>query len=554
MNDTKKTIERKWTRILGVDYLHLLFEDGTDLYITLYGLPFARQLEPQNYWTDKEWFGRNSRKLHGTGTLYKIRTKPVEDVSRDIVLKWSRMGQDIPGETEVSSIEGAKFNSPFEEFGLVMELRESVLGHGKSVLTHKPLAIYVPRKFVESERIGRKSYWMEDLQESHREVVLDPNRQYAVLYEWIKGVDAAEVWRAGIIDENHVNRLTERASRELQNKGFRVRDNKPHHVILRPSGKSQGIATDRRGKALYALVDFELLERTVEHEKQVKASRRSGYLKKQAKRFEADKGFPMNLEPTEIFGVKYVYGRVESTGGALWVVGKDPDLFEYFVPEKWRESPKKNVSEHGRTYDTRTKDNVHVVCRVSKVGRVPEVDELDRAGVRKVSHGYNSPFEEIALSFQLNKSGIPTVYPRAIYMSGHRIDEEEGPTDRRRFRSHEQIVTPEGHPVLSCRHQYVIIWGYWNGPDEYLAEKDEDYYQSIDAFRAYQRNIIDRGMYEACIRNTTRRLSSAGVDALNIKGTHLLLSINKSGELVFDDDGSPIIHICNLELMRLTER
>ena len=33
-------------------------------------------------------------------------------------------------------------------------------------------------------------------------------------------------------------------------------------------------------------------------------------------------------------GVDYVYGEVESTGGALWVVGRDPVLFDYFLPEK----------------------------------------------------------------------------------------------------------------------------------------------------------------------------------------------------------------------------
>ncbi len=390
---------------------------------------------------------------------------------------------------------------------------------------------------------------MKDLQESHREVTLDPNRQYAVIYEWIKGMDAAEARKEGILEEHQMHRLTERAARELAEKGFIVRDNKPHHVILRPS-KSRRPVSDRNGQTLYALVDFDLLESTPEHERRVKAARRSGYLKKQAKRFETDKQFPPDLHPVEIFGVSYVYGRVESTGGVLWVVGKDPELFEYFLPEKWRESPKQNLSEHGRTYDTRTKDNVHVVCRVSKVGRVPDVDVLDRDGVKKISHGYNNPFEEIALSFDLNRRGIPTVYPRAVYMSGHRRDEEqEGPTDRRRFRSHRHLVTPEGHPVLSLQHRYVTIWGYWNGPDEYLAEKDEEYYKSIDALRAYRRGIIDQKIYEACIKKTARRLSGAGVQALNLKGSHILLSLDRLGKLVSDDDGLPLIHVCNLELM-----
>ena len=552
MIEERNTIQRKWTRILGVDYLHLLFDDGADLYITPYGLPFARQLEPQNYWTDRDWFARHSHKLPGSGTLYRIRTKAVEGISREIVLKWNRMGQDIPGETEVSDIQGAKFNSPFEEFGLVMELKKSVRMGTTPVYTHKPLAIYVPRQFVESERIGRKSYWMKDLQEKHKEVALDPNRQYAVIYEWIKGTDAAQAWKERIIGESQVRALTNRSARELAEKGFRVRDNKPHHIIIRTCGPN-GLANDRNGRALYALVDFELLERTPDHEKQVADLRRSGYLKKQARRFEAQIQFPSGLSPVDIFGVNYVYGQVESTGGALWVVGRDPELFEYFMPEKWRESPKENLSQHGRTYDTRTKDNVHIVCRVSRVGHIPEVDRLDRDGVRKVMLGYNSPFEEIAMSFHLQKCGIQTVYPRAIYMSGHQVDSEGAQADMRRFRYHEHLTTPEEHPILSPRHRYVTIWGYWNGPDEYLAEKDEDYYKSIDAFRAYSQGLIDKKTHDCIVEEVYERLMENGIEGLNLKGSHLLLSIDKSGKMALDEKNLPAARICNLELMHSSD-
>ena len=65
-----------------------------------------------------------SRALLGSSSVFRVRTKKVRDRAMDIVLKWNRMGQDIPGETEAEgALDGAEFNSPFMEFGLVKELR-----------------------------------------------------------------------------------------------------------------------------------------------------------------------------------------------------------------------------------------------------------------------------------------------------------------------------------------------------------------------------------------------------------------------------------------------
>ena len=51
--------------------------------------------------------------------------------------------------------------------------------------------------------------------------------------------------------------------------------------------------------------------------------------------------FPEHLHAMRIFGVDYVYGDTASTGGKLWVVGHDPLLFDYFLPERWRRTPAK---------------------------------------------------------------------------------------------------------------------------------------------------------------------------------------------------------------------
>jgi len=49
-------------------------------------------------------------------------------------------------------------------------------------------------------------------------------------------------------------------------------------------------------------------------------------------------------------------GHAESTGGLLWVVGHDPELFNYFLPERWRRTPRWCLSEKRGVFHTRTKD------------------------------------------------------------------------------------------------------------------------------------------------------------------------------------------------------
>ena len=66
--------------------------------------------------------------------------------------------------------------------------------------THKPLAIYVPRKYVQGEQLGRRRHKMEAIQQNHDEIAIDWNRNYAVIYEWLKGIDAAEACRQGLLD------------------------------------------------------------------------------------------------------------------------------------------------------------------------------------------------------------------------------------------------------------------------------------------------------------------------------------------------------------------
>ncbi len=537
--------------VLGVEFVHVQLPGDDDLYITDYGLPFARLLLPQNYWTDSTWSAAHRTKLPGTSTVYRITTKQVAGRSMELVLKWNRMGQDIPGRTQTSDLTGAEFNSPFEEFSLMLELRNTRRESPGVVYTHKPLAIYVPGKHVESDLLGRRSYRIQAMQRSHAEVTLDLNRQYAVIYEWIKGIDAAEARRRGLLDDDALRRLLETSGQDMARKGFRVRDNKPHHQIVRPTAAG-GLARDRRGDLLSALVDFELLERTPQREQAVRATKRHAYLVKQAHRFEAAGEFPEGLTAVKVMGVDYVHGRTESTRGALWVVGRDPALFEYFLPEKWRRTPRTKLSVASEIYETITKDNIHLVWRVSRVGQRPDMDPFRTDEKRILDYGYNSPLEEISLSMELTARGIETTYPRAVYMTGHKTTMSPALIDDSRIRSHEHLLMPEGHPIVSGYHDYMIIWGYWNGPDELLAEKDEEYYRGMNALTACREGLISEDTYLRLMEGIRQRLGAVGIEDLNLRGTHLLLSQDMSGRLALGDSGLPAVRICNFELLRHT--
>ncbi len=124
--------------------------------------------------------------------------------------------------------------------------------------------------------------------------------------------------------------------------------------------------------------------------------------------------------------------------------------------------------------------------------------------------------------------------------------------DTSRYMSHRNYFTPDGTPILRRKHNYIIIWGYWNGPDERLAEKDGDYLEGINALTAYREGIITREDYIALLKRKEKRLAEVGVEDLHLRGSHVLLSLDSSGTLLRDDEGVPEMRICNFELLRRT--
>jgi hypothetical protein len=535
--------------LLDVGYAHLRTEDGGDLYLTQYGQPFWEHLLPRN-WHAKEWFEANSERLIGTSTVYKVRTRKVHGTELDLVVKWSRVGENVPLDTiTINQFINAEFNSPFEEFSLLTELRAGRSGPpGIRIRTQKPLAIYVPSKRLQLWQTGRSECKIAAKLARHPGVELDILRQYVVLYGWIKGSDISEVadsWGlTGSVREMLLARATTMVTHELNLKGYRVVDMKPAHVIVRLSPDGN-LLRDRNGQVAYALVDYELLERTPEHEQVVRNVHRKRYLQHMARRFEvaSNKPLPAHLRTTMVMGVDYIFGHAESTGGLLWVVGNDPDLFSYFLPERWRRTPKEALSATHEVFRTRTKDNINLVWRVSRMGEAPPA-------LAPFQHGYNSPFEEFALALSLSRAGIGAIYPRAIYMTGHKAGLTPRPADLRRYDQLRHIQTPDGEPAVSPDHEYITIWGFWNGSDELLAIRDGPYCQSIDAEQACSRNLITPELRQQLLERIRAEIKAAGFDDPNLKPDHLLLSYSPEGKITLDKTGSPEVRICNFELIR----
>jgi len=52
------------------------------------------------------------------------------------------------------------------------------------------------------------------------------------------------------------------------------------------------------------------------------------------------------------------------------------------------------------------------------------------------------------------------------------------------------------------------------------------------------------------MRRTRDRLAAIGIEDLNLRGNHLLLSLDSRGQLLVDPDGLPEVRVCNFELLR----
>ncbi|MEI8196775.1 MAG: hypothetical protein WCI73_12825 [Phycisphaerae bacterium] len=552
-------------RILGVNYIHVKTADGGDLYLTEYGVPYIRHVRPQN-WYETTWFEQKRQRLLGTGTVYRIPTKPVighQTPSIDLAVKWSRVGQDVPLDTfTLYRNINAEFNTPFEEFALLEELRRGEYGpRTLHIYTQKPLAIYVPSERMQPWQTGRSREKIMARVTRRPGVEIDILRSYILIYGWIDGIDAVEAYAQSSLSpaeqEGMLVGLTYSVNLELKRKGFMVADHKPTHIIVRTeNGK---IVERRDGRFAYAIVDYELLARTEEHENSVRMVRRSEYLVRQRDRLtpRPEASFPTHLKHAKVLGVDYVYGHSESTRGLVWAVGWDPELFQYFLPERWRFkqvglSDPASPGGGGLVFYVQTKDRVHLVWRVSRVGDVPVLSPSSTQTTEQAlqEYGYNSPFEEFALALEMQQRGVRTTYPRAIYMTGGLGELVSPVRDDRRFKQMSAILSPDGKPVLPRDHDYITIWGYWRGCEDDHAVQDDLLWTPLDVSQALAKKMISVALHDEIIHRHAQALARAGFVDLNLKADHILLSYIPDGPIKIREDGYPETRQCNFELVR----
>ncbi len=559
----KKTL----VNVLGVVYAHVKSTDGGDLYLTRFAEPYLKHFDIEN-WYEPEWFNTHRIRLKGTGSVYKLPTKEVDGKSLNLVYKNCRVGEDVPLDTHtLQEFCDAEFNSPWEEFSLVMEMRDGQYGPKElKINTQHPMVIYVPPDKMQMWQSGRSKAKINRIRAKHPGIDLDILKQYKMIYEWIEGHNLIEVFAYIQIEDSehiyHLKTLNDVVMFDLDQKGYLVADMKPEHIIIsevdtkkiEEIGSAQTYEAARKqiyylysliniGK--YSLVDYELLLRTARHEDEVKNSRRHSYLDDQRDRF-IPTPLPDHLTSMEILGVPYIHGHAESTGGHLWVVGKNARLFDYFLPERWRKTPSIRLSNTKEVFYTITKDNIHLVWETSRVGEMPD-EEGERYNPKILEFGINSPFEEFAIAHTLNQLGIPCVYVRAIYMTG--TTKIETSVDTRRYKSHKNILDPEGNPILHENHNYITIRGYYNGPDQWVAVQTGSLYTPVDLAKAVIRGLINEAQGRLLLNKVKENLKDVGYDGSLLKLNDLLLATDSNSEIMRDNTGNPLVVICNFELI-----
>jgi len=271
--------------VFRVPYVQLDDVTGGRLWVTRHGWGHLRHLEPSAWFFDRQYSRRGRQLSGGTGAVFCVPCEAPPSRAINLVVKFSRMAQEIlldvsallPGDLAQRAVEGAAVNDPFQEFGLLEELRNGRFGPSDlRILTKRPLAIYSPGRTFETWQLGRTPDRFRchrcrlDMDQATRPsgvaaVEMSIQRQYVMLFHWVRGEDADQLLRQGAISVQQVRSLVIDVVKDLAAKGFRVLDTKPNHIILR---HRPGIGLLRRGtKPAYALVDFELLQRTEEYER-----------------------------------------------------------------------------------------------------------------------------------------------------------------------------------------------------------------------------------------------------------------------------------------------
>jgi len=538
---------------LGVEYWKHCPVTGGELYLTRYGRPFLAQLDPSQ-WYEPEWFESHRQRLVGTSVIYRVETRPLNGRSLDLVVRFNRVGERVPVDTvTLCQFVHADFNSPFEEFALLMDLRAGRFGpRDLRIHAKKPLAIFVPPGRLALWQTGRLEHKIAAKLARHPNVELDILRDYLVVFGWIDGLDATQMANAldleGAVRERFLTETVSLVTDELAQKGFRVLDMKPAHVILRRQ-RDGSLLKDHRGRLAYALVDYELLDRTPDYEDYLRRRDRSGTATAHPGTAEADEEpTPLQqIQPDEILGVPYHYGRVASTGGRLWVAGRNIRDFNHFLPERWRRTPSRQLARDREVHLTRTKDHRYIVWRISAFSDAAAKPELPNTPVP------NSPFDEFSIAYRLRQAGVNTVLPLAIYATGHRSDPLPTPHLAGVFHRWEGARSPDGEPLIDACQTYLTLWEFWWGGIQGDSLEDATPHGGpLNLPHTVDTGLLKQEAAQSVLREAQDRIQAAGMDAASVKADHLLLCWQEGEGLKRESDGSLRWALCNLEYLRPT--
>lgn len=551
--------------ILGVTYSHLKPEQGGDLYLTRFGIQLEEQLRLEN-WYEREWFKANRERLDGTSAVFRVRTKPVDGRTVNLVVKNCRVGEDVPVDTRtLEDALNAEFNSPWEEFSLVMEMREGAFGpRSFSLSTQRPLAIYVPPESLQLWQSGRSREKMQRIQARHPGIELDILRQYKLVYEWIPGMDvvqlllAAGLPRDELIEE--IKALNLQAMAHMRAKGWIVADMKPQHVIVRQLHASELLepasadrcAVDETVRGLrwhlgaheYAVIDYELLGRTEEYEAMSRTLRRKNYIEELGHRDESH-DLPEHLSRNDVLEVPYVTGQVESTGGELWIVGKNPRLFDFFLPERWRRTALWRLARDVEISYTVTKDGVNLLWTPSRAGeRVPS-----SPGQRGSAYHYQDPFTVFSTLRELGARGIPVVDPRAIYVTGTtRLEQLE---DDAVFGAERMPRRVSGAPLLRRDRNYVMLFAFfpWIGSRSVEQMKQAPVPRPMGLEVAIEQGRVAAAEARFLLEELRVQIQDAGYHASVLSYDDLLVGLEPDDTVERTASGLPLVRLHDAELL-----
>jgi hypothetical protein len=380
-----------------------------------------------------------------------------------------------------------------------------------------------------------------------------------VLAEFMRVYDvsrplAERIYDAGYTSSQRITAAPMNDLMRVEGVTERIAEDCKRFFRAKESGQAKWLLKTRDGEIAYALVDFELLHMTPRGARAQDEANLRRFYALQTQHVEFERVYPPGMFPQSVFGVNYVYSEMPD-GSRLWVVGKEPELVDYFIPPKWSDRARSQISE--RTYRVESADGIHMVCRMSRVGQIPEVSPDTERGRRMIEYGYNSPFEDVAIALDLLGKGFSVIRPRAILMDFHRKPNQDEFTGRashvgisNRYVTHKTLRTPTRHHLLSSDHQYTNIWSDWRGIDFQASFERDGHWGALGAQFARQYGLITDDELTQLVGRTKSSLIHLGVSATsvtNIGPENILINLDRDGNLIRTSDGFQVTLNTHLE-------